>query len=199
MSTDAEVLDPPVADLVVNVQDEDFGFNRTYVVKKIPFFMKWELTGILGKILDDSLSGPNGISVAQLMESLNEDADPDQAGDLQGMLEQFGDPDVFIKAIVKLASSSPEHIVDLYCLFLAIPKEERPLAKMIMSRDEDEGGLTDDQGMGILESWMEINGQVVRDFFVRRLGQLFKKHMPAAAAKASSSSSRRTRRNTRKG
>lgn len=194
-----ETLDPPAPRVSVRVRDDKLGFDQTYNVGVVSYFVKLELVGMLGGIVNEALTSEGGFSVAALLSSLNPDADASEADDMQAMLSQFSDPDVFIQGIVKLVSLAPDRMDDLYCVFMGIPKPERVIAKMIFTRPESDGGLSDDQGIAVLDAFIDLNGDVLRDFFVRKMAALFQKARTTAGRdEQSSTPSKSTRRNTPK-
>ena len=56
-----------------------------------------------------------------------------------------------MQALGKLLSHAPEFLLDSYVIWLAVPDTEQELAKKIFALPEEDGGLSDDQGMEIIE------------------------------------------------
>lgn len=163
----AEVLEPSVATRTQVVGKDEYQF--VYTQKPLSFFGKLDFFAVMGRALDRAMSGPTGISVADLLDV------PDRGDGASITKEDLKDADTFIRGVSRLISYAPEIVSDLYCVILNIPRGEREVVKEIMALDEEKGGLSDDDGIEILNSFFDQNWEVLRDFFKERIAPLLSK------------------------
>lgn len=138
--------------------------ERTYVQKPLSFIAKMQWFSLVGDVLDKALSGPNGMSLNSLF------ATPTRGDSLR--MEDFRDADTFVHAIGKLLAAAPDFLVDSYLIWLNVPDYDREIMRQIMKMPPDEGGLTDEQGIEIIEVFLDQNYEALADFFSQRIGQL---------------------------
>ena len=138
--------------------------QRTYVQKPLSFIAKMQWFSLVGGVLDKALSGPDGMSLNSLFSS------PQRSGGLR--MEDFRDADTFVQAIGKLLAAAPEFLVDSYLIWLNVPDYDREITRDIMKLPPDEGGLTDDQGIEMIEVFLDQNYEALADFFSQRVSQL---------------------------
>jgi hypothetical protein len=86
--------------------------------------------------------------------------------------EDFKDADMFVQAVGKLLRVAPNFLVESYCIWLGVPDYDRTIVGEMMALPEDEGGLSDEQGMKIIEVFLDQNYQALADFFSKRLSSL---------------------------
>lgn len=177
-------------------------YAKTYTQKPLPVFGKLELMSLLGRTLDGAIK--DGLNVADLMDV------PDE-GSFTSDEEAAAQASAFVEAVAKLLIYSPDLAGNMLCIFMNVPKGERTVIKEIMALPEDEGGLGDDQFVGMLETFYAQNAEVFRRFFAERIRPMFdriQKRREAAEKKReeqekkssrSSSSSSPTRQRTPKG
>jgi len=161
-----EVLEPSAQNREVTLGLDPF--RKTYTQKPLSFFGKMEIFAVLGGALDKAMSGPDGLSLNELING------PGELGDSL-TTENLRDADTFVKAIGKLVQFAPELLLDLYVVILAVPRGERELVKTQMQQTEENGGLSDDDGFGILETFVDQNWDVMADFFTVRIQPLIEK------------------------
>ncbi len=161
-----EVLEPsaPFREITLGTGE----IRTTFVQKPLSFFGKLEVFSVLGTALDRAMSGPTGIDLAALLDG------PDSLG-ANISNSNIRDADVFLKAILKLVEHAPELISDLYLVALAVPRNQRVYWKTVIELCEEEVGLSDDDGFGILETFVDQNWDVMVDFFKDRIVPLGKK------------------------
>lgn len=159
------------------------GLQREYVQKPLSFIAKAQWFALVGGVLDKALSGPNGLRINNLLSA------PGRPGELR--MEDFRDADTFVAAIAKLLEVAPGFLLDSYLIWLAVPDYEREIARDLMQRPEDEGGLSDAQGMEIIETFIDQNYEALDRFFREQVGQLQKRIQTRAKEAAESRSSRR--------
>jgi hypothetical protein len=161
-----EVLVPAVEHRVVTIGQDPLRYS--YVQKPLSFFQKMEVFAVLGKALDRAMSGPDGITVSELLDGPNA-----VEGELSA--DNFRDADTFVRAISKLVQFAPEILLDLFVVVLGVPRGQRDLVKEMIDMPEDEGGLSDEDGIGILETFIDQNWEVMVDFFTVKIQPLIKR------------------------
>lgn len=137
-------------------------FDKTYTQQKLSFFGKLEFVRLISKAVDAAISnhdGSTGIRIADLI-GVNSFEDIQRA-------------DVFIQAIVRLTAHAPDLIKDIYLISLNVPGHERPIVASIFDEAHDEetgqGGLSDDDGFAIMETFIAQNARVMRDFYQEKV------------------------------
>ncbi len=185
-----EVLEPGSQNRDVTLGTGELEWKLTQ--RPLNFFQKMELFSVLGSALDKAMQGPDGLSLNALLDM----PEHDLSGDLSA--QDFADADTFIKAIAKLTMYAPDLLLDIYCIVLGVPRGRRDLAKGLMQMPVEEGGLNDEDGMAILETFFEQNWDVLRDFFGQRILPLYQKVTGQVRESRPSKPSSRTRRSTPK-
>lgn len=157
-------------DVEIRGTKETHHFERTYTQKPLSYQAFGEFTALLGRNLDEAMSGPSGISIDRLL--------PGEAGQLplafqDGKLSlvqsDFAGVDSIIQGIGKLASFIPDFMGEAQCIWLRVPRAERALLIDIWSRSTDEGGMTMDEGEEMLTLFIEQNYDELEDFLPRYL------------------------------
>lgn len=142
-------------------------FKRTYVQKPLSYHAFGEFTGLIGRKLAEAMRGPDGLSLDRLTPG--EASIPLEFNDGQISLAQDQDNivDPIIQGIAKLASYVPDLMGEAQCIWLRVPRSERPLLIDIWSRPVDEGGMSMDQGEEMLNIFIEQNYDEMNDFLKR--------------------------------
>lgn len=155
-----DIIEPPVANRPVKIGIDPLSFD--FVQRPLNFFQKLEVFSLLGGALNKAMQGPDGITVSELI---------DGPGSLDGSISEVNirDANVFIQAIAKLVQYAPELLADLYMVVLSVPRGNRDLVKDMMERPVDEGGLSDEDGFAILDTFIDQNWNVMIDFFTQRI------------------------------
>jgi hypothetical protein len=161
-----ETLQPKSAPHKWVIGPEDM--RREYVQRQLSFIGKMQWFALVGDVLDRALSGPSGMS-------LNSFFNAPQAREGSLSMEDFRDADTFVQAVGKLLAVAPDFLLKSYCIWLAVPDYEQDLAITLMKMPEQDGGLTDDAGMEIIEIFIDQNYEALHNFFTKRLGQLQKR------------------------
>lgn len=159
-----DILQPKKDPKAWTVGKEDY--ERTYVQKPMSFFAKMQWFSLVGEVLDKALSGENKMS----MNSLLAPPSGARAGSLS--VADFTDADTFVQAIGKLLVYAPDFLLDSYVIWLAVPGQEKELAKQIFALPEEDGGLSDEQGMEIIEVFIDQNYDALDDFFRKHIVDL---------------------------
>lgn len=137
------------------------GDNKVVLVQKpLTFFGKIEFFSVVGKAVQKIL-----IDGGSLSEILNT-PEYDPAVPIQN---QVTDADVFINALSKIIESAPELLSDLYLVILNVPKGQRDYYALRLQE------LSDDQGMQILDVFVDQNWEVMVSFFNEKMLPLFNK------------------------
>lgn len=155
-----------------------------YTQKPLSFFGKMEFFALLGDAVDKALRD-GSISLDEIFDFGNE------VSDEQGS-------HAYIRGIAKLVQFAPEFLKDLYCVALNVPRDERYLARSLMELSEDEGGLSDEAGVAILDRFIDQNYEAINDFFGKRMMPLWQKVISKAQGSTSSKPSKPTRTRTTK-
>lgn len=140
------------------------GMERTYIQKPLAFIAKMQWFSLVGGVLDKALSGENAMSLNGLFSA------PGRPGQLRA--EDFRDADTFVQAIGKLLAVAPDFLVDSYVIWLNVPDYDREIVRQMMVLPADEGGLSDEQGLEIIETFLDQNYDQLASFFGERLGAL---------------------------
>lgn len=157
-------------DLQIRGETQTQRFERTYIQKPLSYLAFGEFTGLLGRKLEEAMEGPSGISVDRLM--------PNSEGQLplsfvEGKLSivksDFAGIDPFIQGFARLVSFVPDLLGEAQCIWLRVPRQERPLLIDIWSRPVDEGGMSMDEGEEMMDLFIEQNYDELEDFLPRLL------------------------------
>ena len=178
-----EILEPKIDPKTWKIGKDDY--ERVYVQRPLSFMAKMQWFSLVGDVLDKALSGETRMSLNSLFTA------PATGRDGTLSLADFRDADTFMQALGKLLSYAPEFLLDSYVIWLGVPAHERPLVKQIMLLTEQEGGLSDEQGIEIIEIFIDQNYDALDAFFRQRIAELRKRvDQRQKAAKASRQSKR---------
>lgn len=189
-----EVVEEDPVDLI-SPSDEpkewSFVYNkeeRTYVQAPLSYFGKLELFQLVGTTIKISMLGENPITINSMLGSRDYD-------------EGFWNADAMMNIVATLAAFGPDFVQDAYAIFLNVPKNERGWFREAISQSAEDGGLTDDEGLEIIEIFIDQNLATFKDFFVKRLSETITRaqdQLKQDQATAQSKRSKRTPRRTRK-
>lgn len=147
--------------------------------KPLSFFGKIELFSILGDAVEKALS--DGAVISELLDV----PDANSAG--------IADADVFVKSVAKIVKYAPELLQDIYCISLDVRKGNREFVKGLLD------GISDEQGMDILNHFVDQNWDAMTDFFSKQVMPLVNKVSEKVQSRSTSSKpSKVTRPRTRK-
>lgn len=162
------------------------GEDRIYTQKPLSFFGKMEFFSLVGEAIDNAMSGDNGLTVNGMLNSIAPGAD-------SLSMDNMVDADTFMASAAKIAVYAPDFFKDCYCVWLGVPMGERNWARAALDN------ISDEEGISIVETFIDQNLEALRDFFNEKLRHLMKRGQDRLDAKsASSKPSKRTRRTTRK-
>lgn len=143
------------------------GFEKTYTQQRLSFFGKLEFVRLVSKALDAAVSKSGdreGIKLTDLMgvDSMNE----------------LATADIFITAMLRLGEHSKTMLKDIYMISLNVPEHERIVVANILDEPYDEetgsGGLSDEDGIAITETFVAQNVRVMLDFYREKVPVLIK-------------------------
>lgn len=182
----ADSLVPNGQVVAYRLGNDDLGYYE-FRQRPLSFFGKIELFGVLGSAVEKAIKN-GGVSISEFL------------GDGPATLDRVSEADSFIAAIARLAQEAPDFLSDLYVIALSVPKGEREFVKAVMELHADDGGLSDEDGMKILNTFIDQNWEALRDFFALQLMPLVTKLMNSQPDQESESSkpSKATARTTRK-
>lgn len=191
--------DTAVADVVNDLEPEAqekvlvLGQGRpdelVFVQKPLTFFGKLRFFAVAGKAIEEAIS--DGVSISELLE-VPED---EEGNKLPLDARSFSEADTFVKAVSKLIQYAPDMVGDLYCVILAVPRGQTEYVK-----DRLEAELDDEQGIQVIETFIDQNWEPLVDFFSQRIAPLVSQVSQKVQDRDSAQSkpSRATRRSTRK-
>lgn len=185
-----DVIEPKVADNPVVI-----GLNETrmvFIQRPLSFFAKMELFSVLAATVDNLMKGEDGISLDQLLEI------PDRT-EGEVTLQDIADAEYFLQAIFKIVAEAPEVLEDVYCIALGVPRGRRDIVKRLMTLPVEEGGLNDEDGTRIFETFIDQNAEALVSFFVDHAVPAIKRAMEKLGPRfRPSKPSNRTQRRTQK-
>lgn len=181
-----EALDPKYTAKEWTVRDNYNGelMERTYTQRPLSFIGKLEFFGLLGSALQNAMKDGVGLNEVMKMQ--------------QTMTAEDSSFDEILAVIAQLAQHVPDLVLDSYCSSMAVPQGERPWVKDVWSKSEAEGGLSDEDGIEILEIFVEQNTEALKDFFDKKLRKVGDRMKTKFQASGSSKPSKRTRPRTPK-
>jgi len=129
---------------------------RTYKQRKLGFFQKMEWYSLVSRSVDEMLQTQGGADIAITFSQIF--GDGIDRRNMADMASLFG-------AVAKLSSSVPDFLAESFCIWLSVPREEREQALRLLTLDPDAGGPSDEDGIAIIETFVEQNGEAIRAFF----------------------------------
>lgn len=136
------------------------GFEKTYVQKPLGYFAKVEFYALLADALDRAMESDSGMNISSVIEGIG-------GGDAP-----FADADSLLRPMLKLVRFVPDLLEEAYCIFLNVPRGDRYMVKEWMRAPDDEGGFGDDDGLMIIQTFVDQNISSIEDFFTGRLPKL---------------------------
>jgi len=144
------------------------GLEVQYVQKPLSFIGKMQWFSLVGEVLDKAMGGDNPLTVGNLLSGPGM-----RSGGLSA--NDFRDADTFVHAVGKLVRYAPDFLTDSYCIWLNVPEHEREMVKVFMAEPAEEGGLSDEDGLEIIERFIDQNYDAIDSFFREKLGLLQKR------------------------
>lgn len=138
--------------------------DRTYVQRPLSFFAKMQWFSLVGEVIDKSISGDDGLRLSSLFEL--------PGGGRTMSASDFRDADTFVQGVGKILVHAPDFLEKSYCIWLNVPDYEREWAKAVMAEPKDNGGLSDDDGLEIIEIFIDQNWESLESFFREKIASL---------------------------
>jgi len=176
-----DILEPKAQNYEVVLPESELGPELTLVQKPLSFFGKMEFFSVLGGAVDKALN--EGLSIGDLFE-VPED---------RTNVDSFAEADLFVKAVLKLVKDAPDLLLNLYSVILAVPRGQRDYIHERMESD-----LSDEDGVAIIEHFVDQNWDVMADFFKQKIRPLTSKIGDKLQGSESLKPSKATRQNTPK-
>jgi len=179
------------------------GFDRTYVQRKLSFFNKIALGKIIARLANAATDDGDTELLSRLGAMYQRDEDNNVIVDENGfpVRDMRG---VMLAITPKIIELVPDQLAELYMLALGVPDHEKPIVREILQQphgDDGTGGLSDEDGIAILETFIAQNKKAIEDLFFEHLARvvrMFSKTETNSQTEGSSARSKRTRRSTRK-
>ena len=160
-----DILRPKAEPKVWTIGKENYA--REYTQRPLSFIKKMQWFSLVGEVLDKALSGDNAMSLNSLFST----PERNRSMTVQDILEA----DTFVQAVGKLLSYAPDFLTKSYCIWLSVPDFEQDVAIKIMEMSPEDGGLTDQQGIEMIEVFIDQNYEALDRFFREDIGQLRKR------------------------
>jgi hypothetical protein len=153
-------------------------FERTYVQEPLSYRGIVEFTGLLGRAIDEAMSGPSALdlggvlNIAQFAQDFQDD---DSRRAAISSLIASGDSGIngFVKGFAKLCAAVPSLIDESQCIWLRIPLHERFQAREVWNLPPSRGGLNGDDGELMMRVFIAQNYEELERFFGERLRRIF--------------------------
>jgi hypothetical protein len=155
---DLGIKEEPKVRKIVDAQGND----REYVQKPLSFVGKIQFLSYIGEVLDKAMSGQNALQLNSLF-------DVPVRGDVLSA-QDFADAQTFVQAIGKLLVYAPDFLPKSYCIWLRVPEYERDWAIAAM-----EESLSDEEGLDIIETFIDQNWETLQGFFAEKLPRVSKR------------------------
>lgn len=141
--------------------------EETYTQRPLGFFGKMQFFSLVGEVIDKSISGDedsSGLKLSALFEL------PGQRGELKA--SDFREADVFVQGVGKLLTYAPDFLEKSYAIWLGVPDWKKDWAIGVMTSPVELGGLTDEEGLEIIEIFIDQNWETLEDFFQKKIASL---------------------------
>lgn len=134
--------------------------QREYVQRPLSYFGKMQFFALVGQVIDKALSGEDGLKLGSLFGGT-------PAISREGVIRMsdFSDAETFMQAVAKILVYAPDFLEKSYCIWLGVPDFERPWAISMMNLQKDEGGLSDEDGLEIVNIFIDQNWEAIEGFF----------------------------------
>lgn len=164
-------------------KDEEW---ERYYQRPLGYIARMRLMALLAKTVTKAIEG--GSTLEDLIS---------EAQGLRGRkltTEDLQDVGSVLPVVLRLVADVPDFLLDAYCILLDIPTGgERVWAKQVMEQpylpDAGKWGLTDDQGVEIIEIALDQNYEPIREFFVGKLPRIAQRVRQKELARKSESES----------
>lgn len=159
-----DIIQPKAEPKVWKLGNEEAGTAREYIQRPLGFLAKMQWFSLVGEVLDKAMSGDDRLSINSLLEA------PQSRGGMS--MADFRDADTFVQAIGKLLVHAPDFLVKSYCIWLSVPDYEAEFAEAVMKLPPEDGGLSDDDGLEMIEIFIDQNYEALDSFFREKLSRI---------------------------
>lgn len=167
-----------------------------YEQGELSFIGKARLSTILGRAIRRAMESGGGPALASLFGSSEEEiTQAVKEGQNPISKEDLDKAALFMEAMGVLMEYVPDILLDIYVVALDVPDGEQAWAKEQMSKRHSEGGLSDADGIAILNTFIDQNWEALKSFFEEQILPLIQR-FGAGAASPQPRPSRATRRRT---
>lgn len=160
-----DIIQPKAEPKVWKLGKETDGTYREYTQRPLGFLAKMQWFSLVGEVLDKSMSGEDALSINSLLS-----APAGRGGTLS--MSDFRDADTFVQAVGKLLIHAPDFLVKSYCIWLSVPDYEQDFVASVMALPAEQGGLSDDDGLEIIEIFIDQNYEALDSFFREKLSRI---------------------------
>ena len=161
-------------------------FDKTFTQKPLSFFGKLEFGKEVGAALKEVVEGDEGVKIADVFG-------------LQGAtVNDLSNADFMLRAIMQLSVHVPDLLKKIFMLSLNVPQYEQPIVSVILDQPHDddtgEGGLSDEDGIAILNTFVDQNAKAIADFFRVEMPKLVKSVQESIGSAQTPAPSKRSKR-----
>lgn len=130
-----------------------------YWQKPLTFMNKMRLFALTGATIRSALAAGGDGTLSDLLNGSG-------VRNVQGAFSSgdLNDAESFIALVSGFLVYVPDFLEDAYCLLLNVPIEQRSVVKHYMSLDKEQGGLSDEDGIEIINIAIAQNWEAIRRF-----------------------------------
>jgi hypothetical protein len=153
-------------------KEEDF--ERTYVQESLSYLGFMQFTNLIGRTVDAAMSGDEGLSMQSMGDVLSVAGQSSSLldGSFALQLSDFAGMDAFVRGFAKLSMYVPDMLAEAQCIWLRVPLRERLAVMQVWGRPIREGGLSTQEGIEMLNVFVDQNYDDLADFLPRLLSGL---------------------------
>lgn len=175
-----EVLEPKAAPKIWIIgKPPEAGGNEDeysiYTQRPLGYFARLRFFSLVSKTIGTAVKAGGGVDLGGDFLNTVDDIRTKRSVDES----DFADAGAFIGLAMQLISYSPDFLLECYCLWLDVPVAEKVWAKMVMEQrhdpDNNKWGLTDDQGLEMVEVFIDQNYEDIRRFFAEKVPGLMER------------------------
>lgn len=130
--------------------------TRSFTQAPLSFFNKTKFMGLVGETVDAAMK--DGLTVNEVIE-----------GAELAQITKINDIDSFMRLVSKVARYAPDFLKDCYLLWLNVPAGEREWAFKALDN------LSDDEGIDIIETFIDQNWGALESFFLEKMTKIAKR------------------------
>jgi hypothetical protein len=149
----------------------------SFIQDVLGMFPTQEFITRITEVLDLFVQGDMGMKLGELFRgeiAMPDTFDPESVNDVVDENLEI------IKAFIKLVQLMPDLQLDIMCMSLGIPRQQRSWAKDQLQEPPSRGGLTVEEGFDILICFVRQNGSLLRETLVgkaKELADVFRLHV----------------------